>query len=73
MAPVMDIIATATARAYLAANVVSNAIEFLSSLLDLLPSSPRSDTGVSSRALNPSCIVVAVYACMDRPELHKVV
>lgn len=50
MAPVMDIIATATARAYLAADVVSNALEFLSSLVHLLPSSPHSDTGVSSRA-----------------------
>ncbi|XP_064403446.1 probable methyltransferase TARBP1 isoform X4 [Halichondria panicea] len=54
MAPVMDIIATATARAYLAADVVSNALEFLSSLVHLLPSSPHSDTAqVFYKCLSP--------------------
>lgn len=46
MATVMDTIATATSRAYLAADIVNNAVEFFSSLLQLLPESPDNDTGV---------------------------
>ena len=40
LAQVMDIIATATNRAYLAADAVNNALEFLFSLLHLLPAAP---------------------------------
>ena len=45
----MDTITTARSRAYLAADVVDNAVEFFSSFLQLLPDSPDSNTGVCRR------------------------